>query len=171
MRRRIFFLACLALAACSAEPDPPAAPPTEQTPAIAASKSPAPSRQGTPILLAPLTSADREAFPLEGELGCTFDSEEGALFIAFGNVADEEGRAQALVKVGEQPERLIARETGGYDGLPDGAVFAGPVMTITVTRTSDTALAEGESPPYPATLLLEREGSRQTIPGRWTCGP
>ncbi len=171
MRAHLILLTLLALAACSAEPDPPAAPQTEQTTSAVASESAAPSREGSPILLAPLTPADREAYPLEGELGCAFDSEEGALFIAFGDVGDEERRAQALVKVAGQPERLTARETGGYDGLPDGGVFAGPVMTITVARTSETPLAEGESPPYPAKLLLEREGSAQTIPGRWTCGP
>ena len=178
MRPPMFLLAPLALLACSDEPEAPITPTTEQTepvapaPTASASDSATTGGDGSQIRLTTLTAADREAHPLEGELGCSFTQGEDVLLVAMGNVADESGHAQGLAKIGDYSERLLAQETGGFDGLPDGAVFSGKGMTFTVTRTSETPVGEGESLPYPADLLLQRtDGAERTIAGRWTCGP
>jgi len=179
MRLPLILLTPLALLACSDQPDASVAPAAEQTepvltptPATSASGSATTGGDGSQIRLTALTAADRAAHPLEGELGCSFAAGEDVLLVAMGNVADEDGRAQGLAKIGDDLEPLVAQEAGGFDGLPDGAMFSGKGMTFTVTRSSDTPLAGGESPPYPAELLLQRaDGAERTIVGLWTCGP
>jgi len=87
------------------------------------------------------------------------------------NVPDEKARAERLAKIGETAERLAARETGGFDILPKGAAFGTKGKILSVARTSDLPLGEGESPPYPAELLLQRaDGAERTLSGRWTRG-
>jgi len=180
MRLLSLLLFPLTLAACSAGPEEPVTPPAEEAepaqpapaPVAAASNSPTQGGDGSPIHLTALIPADLEANPLEGELGCHFVEEGKPLLVAMGNVADENGHAQGLAKIGDYTERLFAREAGGFDGLPDGAEFSGKGMTFTVTRTSDTPVGAGESPPYPAELLAQRaDGAERMIVGRWTCGP
>jgi hypothetical protein len=177
--RVLLLLGPLALTACSAEPWRSESSPqqvAEQGPSIAPSASsvsdPLPSANGLPPRLAALTAADREADPLEGELGCDFTSLGETLLIAMGDVGDTQGHAQALAKVGDSRKRLRALEGGGFDGLPNGAVFSEQGMTITVTLTSDKPTGGGESPPYPAQVLLQRaDGFEWAITGLWTCGP
>jgi len=179
--------ACV-LTACSEpsapDPDPapvpgptevrtPAAAPSSPAPVVAVpsapSESPTVGGDGSAIKLSPLTSADLQAEPLQGELACSFAAGEAApLLFAQGNVASKEA-AQGVVKVGDYVERVAA--PGGFDGMLKGAVFSGAGKTIRVTPTGP-AVGGGESPPRPATLTYERaDGASRTIAGRWTCGP
>lgn len=144
----------------AAEPGAPPESPTE---------SPTVGGDGSAIRLSPLTSADLQAEPLQGELGCSFATGDAApLLVAQGNVASKTA-AQGVVKVGDYVERVAA--PGGFDGMLKGPVFVGAGKTIRVALTGP-AVGGGESPPRPATLTYERaDGASRTIAGRWTCGP
>jgi hypothetical protein len=125
---------------------------------------------GSPIRLSAVTPADLAANLLEGELGCSFSSEDGSrtLILAMGDVASADA-AQGLVKVGDDVERISA--PGGFNGMLKGAVFNGAGKTIRIALTGP-ARGGGESPPRPATLTYERaDGASRTFEGTWTCGP
>ncbi|OYW46855.1 MAG: hypothetical protein B7Z08_09920 [Sphingomonadales bacterium 32-68-7] len=157
--------AVLLLAACSPAGDAPADPPS----AVAA---PTTSSEGLPPGLAVLTPDDYAADPLSGELACAFTADGGTLLAMRGNVADRTGRAEGLVKVGARRLLGQADEPGGYDGLPDGTGFSADGLTIAVELVSNTPLAGGESPPYPARLIARwATGTERTYEGTWTCGP
>ncbi|BBC70921.1 conserved hypothetical protein [Altererythrobacter sp. B11] len=166
-RHLIAPFAALAIAACSPAADEP-------EPEAEASATPAAGGMaGSPIELTPLTPQDVADADLKGELGCSFTAENGdMLLLAMGNVADAKGHALGLAKRADAPQLLTSTEAGGYDPLPDGTSFTGSDMSYEVALTSTTAAGEGESPPFPAELRLNRQdGAMLTIPGRWTCGP
>lgn len=172
-------LAILTLAACSPKPsadkDPPApsAAPAAPAPAVEAPSPPAQGAtvggDGSPIMLSELSAADRQANPLEGELGCGFSvGNGGPLLIAMGAVGSRDP-AFGLVKVGDYVERVAA--PGGFDGMVKGATFGGQGKTVTIAVTGP-ARGGGESPPYPATLTYDRaDGAQRVFDGEWTCGP
>ena len=174
----------LAMSACSSETAAPVEEPAEPA-AVSSSPAPTPSAtvttqspttggDGSEIVLTALTEADYAANPLEGELGCSFASNQGGetLLAARGFVDDASGRAQGLASIGGYAERLMASAPGGFDAMIAGARFGGRGMTYTVTLTDEKPASGGESPPNPANLLLQRgDGAERTIPGTWTCGP
>jgi hypothetical protein len=124
---------------------------------------------GSEIVLAPLTETDLADIVLEGELACAFATEGGApLLLARGDAASQDA-ARGAVKVGGYVEPVGA--PGGFDGMLDGASFAGQGKTVTVEVTGP-ASGSGESPPRPATLTYQRaDGAERTWNGEWTCGP
>lgn len=163
----------LILAACSPKPAADRAEPAPAAPPAPAA-TPAPDSatvggDGSPIRLSPLTAADLEANPLEGELGCGFSADGGdRLLVAMGVVGSRDP-AFGLVKVGDYVERVAA--PGGFDGMLKGATFSGRGKTVTIAVTG-LARGGGESPPRPATLTYDRaDGARRVIAGEWTCGP
>ncbi|WP_299016734.1 hypothetical protein [uncultured Caulobacter sp.] len=167
-------LAALTLAACSPRPaadkaEPAPAAPTPTPAAPPAAQSATVGGDGSPIQLSPLTAADREANPLEGELGCGFSAgDPEPLLIAMGVVGSRDP-AFGLVKVGDYVERVAA--PGGFDGMLKGATFSGRGKTVSIAVTGP-ARGGGESPPSPATLTYDRaDGARRVIEGEWTCGP
>jgi hypothetical protein len=119
------------------------------------------------------------ASPLAGELGCTFtvpdrvDGPPALLLVAKGNVADRDGRAEALAAIAGTAVALVASETGGFDGMPRGAMFEGGGYTLQVTPTPGRAPLRGqESPPVVADLELRApDGTIEIHRGDWTCGP
>jgi len=171
----ISLLAPLALAACSEEPgndQAGRAAPTPYAIAGAGGESLAPGQKQSSLALLPLAAADREAQPLAGELGCDFSVEREVLLVAMGNVADTAGRAEALAKIDAGPVRLVARDTGGFDGLPDGGAFSGEGISAVVSCVSDARPRGGESPPCSAELIVRRgDGAEHRVAGQWTCGP
>lgn len=170
-----FAATAVILAGCSepqTPPDRPAPAPADTAPAVV---TPAPitsatvGGDGSPILLDPLTPADVEGAKLSGELGCNFQTAEGAsLLTAMGNVAAPEA-ARGVVKVAGYVEPVFA--PGGFDGMLRGAIFAGQGKTVVIALTGP-ATGGGESPPVPATLTYQRaDGASRMIPGQWICGP
>lgn len=167
-------LAALTLAACSPRPaadktEPAPAAPTPTPAAPPAAQSATVGGDGSPIQLSTLTAADREANPIEGELGCGFSAgDPEPLLIAMGVVGSRDP-AFGLVKVGDYVERVAA--PGGFDGMLKGATFSGRGKTVSIAVTGP-ARGGGESPPSPATLTYDRaDGARRVIEGEWTCGP
>lgn len=124
---------------------------------------------GSPILLAPLSTAEVEAASLAGELACSFAVGEAApLLVAMGDVASSEA-SRGVVKVGDSVEAVAA--PGGFDAMVKGVVFSGAGKTLRIEPTGK-ATGSGESPPVPATLVYDRaDGARRTWRGAWTCGP
>ena len=170
------------LAACSPKPAedkpaPPAVAPAAAPAATPVGPTPPQTAQtatvggdGSAIQLSALSAADRQANPLQGELGCGFDASGGGgpLLIAMGVVASRDP-AFGLVKVGDYVERVAA--PGGFDGMLKGATFSGAGKTVTIAVTGP-ARGGGESPPRPATLTYDRaDGARRVFEGDWTCGP
>lgn len=124
---------------------------------------------GSGIELSPLQPQDRAE--LSGELACGFATSprSGAILIGRGNVASDE-RATAMIRIGDYPERLFAREPG-YGAMERGTVFSGRGMTVTIERAARVA-GGGEQLAYQATLLAQRaDGAERRIAGLWTCGP
>ena len=163
MRTIVLPLAVLALTACSPQSGTEAQPePSPSTAPFAA----APSR------LAALAPADLAANPLDGELGCSFSAGEDTLLVAMSFVAAPNTMAEGLARTEEGLQRLVAQEPGGFDALLDGTIFTSRGTTFTITRTGDEPLGTGESPAYPAELLVRQAGgAQQAIAGTWTCGP
>lgn len=174
-------LLALALAACSPQPattpaEPaaaapiapgvPAAPP--ETPAAAPAATV--GGDGSAITLNALSTADLQATPLQGELGCSFSTPTASpLLVAMGVVASK-AAAQGVVKVGDYVERVAT--PGGFDAMSKGAVFTGQGKTVTIALTGAAPVGGGESPGYPATLTYDRaDGARLVQTGLWTCGP
>ncbi len=164
--------AAVALVACS-EPAPGAPP---QAP-IVEGPEPRPmgpgatvGGDGSDIVLNGLNLADIEARDLPGELACSFMAgpDEDVILLARGDVASSQP-AVGVVKVGDYVERLAA--PGGFDGMIQGATFAGRGKTVEVDVTGQP-VGGGESPPRPATLTYQRaDGASRAFPGQWTCGP
>lgn len=178
-----FAAAMLALAACSdqktqdqaAATPPPAVGSETRTPATpppAPAAAPAAGQtvggDGSEIQLSEVSFADMRANPTEGELGCSFAADGVRLLQAQGYVASRDA-AQGLVKVTDSVERVAA--PGGFDGMVNGATFAGAGKTIIIAVTGP-ATGGGESPPNPATLTYQRaDGASRVFTGTWTCGP
>ncbi len=177
-------LACL-LGAC-AQPSAPApdaaadqadAPVVEATPAVepaagseaAVGSSDTGGGDGSPIVLDALQAQDIDAAGLPGELACVFLDGEGApLLRAAGNVASEDP-AVGIVKLGGVTEMI--RAPGGFDGMLDDPTFSARGLTIAI-RVTGASIGDGESPPRPATMTLQRaDGASRSIDGRWECGP
>lgn len=117
-----------------------------------------------------LTEADLSGATLDGELGCSFTvNDVGTVFVAMGYVADD-GPANGLVRAGGSVHRVFT-ESGGFDGLADGAEFEGESVEVEIDRTSDEPLSGGESPPYPGRITIEWDDDEVTADGQWTCGP
>ena len=177
-----FAALALVLPGCTSEESPPSVAPTEAPTAAVA--PPAPSARatvpptkggdGSEITLVPLTDQDFAANPLEGELACSFATSESAapILVARGFADDEAGRSQALARIGDYPQRLMAMAPGGFDAMIVGGRFGGPGMTYTITLDRSEGSPGGESPANPARMLLQRaDGAERTFPGTWTCGP
>jgi hypothetical protein len=172
----------LGVSACSSEAPPAAEQPAAagSTAAVAspppsvATQAPTKGGDGSPISLTGLTEADFSANPLEGELTCSFaaDANAAPLLVARGFADDEAGRAQALARIGSEPQRLMALAPGGFDAMIVGGRFGGPGMTYTITLDRSEVTPGGESPANPARMLLQRaDGAERTFAGTWTCGP
>ena len=120
-------------------------------------------------LLLPLTPTILKDANLEGELGCSFSTDDDdVLLLAFGNVASEDP-SDATAQTSAGPHRIAA--PGGFDAMLDGARFAGDGLEIDVAVIGE-AVSGGESPAMPARLSASRNGgSAATYEGFWTCGP
>lgn len=169
-----------ALAACSAPSNDEASTPTSDKssaaaddgalPAIQPADEPTRGGDGTPIELAALGEADLTGARLKGELGCSFTTDATAppILVAKGDVATRDP-ARGIVKVGDAIASIAA--TGGYDAMADGTNFFAEGLQLRVALTG-AAQGDGESPPRPATLTLNRaDGARRVIAGVWQCGP
>lgn len=121
----------------------------------------------------PLGAGDLANIIMNGELGCAFALEKKSpvLLIARGNVHSDEP-AEGAIKIAGRVIPLKSREMEGFDGLSDGTTFEGPTVTVKVERLSAVPLGDGESPPYPAKMMLSGEsGVENAMEGLWTCGP
>ena len=139
-------------------------------PAIKPAGEPTRGGDGTPIELATLGETDVAGARLKGELGCSFaaDAATPPILVAKGNVATQDP-ARGIVKVGNTIASIAV--TGGYDAIVDGANFFSEGLQLRVALTG-AAPGDGESPPRPATLTLNRaDGARRVIAGLWQCGP
>jgi hypothetical protein len=88
--------------------------------------------------------------------------------IAAGNVASKVP-AEAIVKVDGALTRVSS--PGGFNGIVKGATFTGGGHTLRIALTGP-ATGGGESPPRPAMLRHERDGSTlSSVAGEWVCGP
>lgn len=125
---------------------------------------------GSPIVLNVLSTADLQAAPLKGELGCSLATPTASpLLVPVGVVASKEA-AQRVVKVGDYVEPVAT--PGGFDAMSKGAAFVGQGKTVTIALTGAAPVGGGESPGYPATLTYDpADGARLTLTGLWTCGP
>lgn len=168
----------LALAACSPGPaeDAPSQPPAPARPALSPELAPAADPpggtvggDGSAIDLQSLMAEDLSAETLVGELACSFSGDdEAVLLLARGDVASGEP-AVGVVKVSGYVERVAA--PGGFDGMLNGASFAGRGKTVMIEVTG-AAQGGGESPPRPASLTYQRaDGASRVFQGLWTCGP
>jgi len=119
-----------------------------------------------------LTREDVEAARLTGELSCAFvePGADGPLLVASADVLDA-ARAESVLRLGPSTLRLRADATGGFNALVRGARFTSGDLVARVVVTSETPLAQGESPPLPARLEISTPSGSQRIEGEWTCGP
>ncbi len=163
----------LLLAGCSPSDSADAGPPTPAsapTPSAPAPASPTVGGDGSAIQLDPLIEADLREAALAGELACSFatDGQARPLLLAMGVVGSDDA-AQGIVKVAGYVERIGA--PGGFDGMLEGATFAGQGKTIEIALTG-ASTGGGESPPRPATLTYQRaDGASREVAGVWQCGP
>ncbi|WP_188055828.1 hypothetical protein [Sphingosinithalassobacter sp. CS137] len=125
---------------------------------------------GSPLVLAPL--APEDGADLEGELACSFAPERGGtpVLLGKGTVGVAE-RPQAVVRLGDTPQRLIGAEDGGFGYLTRGGRYSGRGLTVTITRDSEISTGH-EGSLHGATLLAQRgDGAERSWEGFWTCGP
>ena len=148
------------LASCGSEGETPSAP--EQV-------------SSTSVEYEQLTEADRQRFPLSGDVACAFTKRRlGAAKMSVAGFADGSAPPQALVKIAGTPYRLDHDEAG-RESLEQGGIFlAGNI--IARVRTTGPVIEENipiadESPQYPALLSISRNGEREDIEGYWECMP
>ena len=152
--------AALTLAACS-DSKPQARAPDAPT----APKPPPPEFD-----LSPLTLADRQANPLNGEVGCAFKvSGPDPLVLAMGSPALP-NPAMGLVKVNGKIERLA--DPSGFDTMVDGVTMNGASKSTVAIQVIGQASGGGKPPAHPATLTYTRaDGISRAYAGTWTCAP
>lgn len=149
--------------------EPSAAPP-QPAPAVPASDGETVGGDGSPIVLNPLSGADVEANPVQGELACSFGGAGATppVLLAKGDVGTKDA-AFGLVKVGDYVERVA--QPGGFNAIVKGGTFSGQGKALVIALTGP-AVGGGESPPRPATLTYQRaDGASRVFTGLWTCGP
>ena len=175
------------IAACSGEEDAPDPRTTDADPAAMQERAAAdvegdvegatPSSatrggDGSDLVLAPLTPADRRGNPLDGELGCAFTlaGADNPLFIGAGYAGVDEP-AYGLIKIGGTVERVTSQTPDGFGGMEDGGRFSGRGMTVEITP-SGADRADHEGLLQDATLTAMRgDGAERSWTGDWTCGP
>jgi hypothetical protein len=151
----------------------PATPPVTP-PAAASAESRTIGGDGSDLVLSPLTGAELEGVPLQGELACAFARQAGEppLLLARGDAGDAGGRASFAVKIGDYVEQGLALADGGFDAMLDGGRFGTRGLVLTVRNVGAPVQAGGESPPRRAELLAQRgDGAERVFAGTWTCGP
>ena len=150
-------------------------PATSATPTSGSADSPTIGGDGSPIRLGRLTSADIQAADVPGELGCAFTltpTGQPSLIAAADVLDGEDARGRGVYKLGDYVEQVVTPYGGGFSAMADRGRFGAKGMTITITETGEPPARGGESPPYPATMTLQRgDGAERTVPGFWTCGP
>ena len=158
-------LAIAALAACSPPADEKSA---ETRVSGGPAGTPAPPTAPRETLLA----EDVEGAGLGGELSCAFTQTGGQdpLLVAAADV-DDTAIAQGVLKLGPSVLRVRAAEPGGFNAMVYGASFLSGDLAARVVVTSRQPLADGESPPLPARLVIGSEAGSQEVAGEWTCGP
>ena len=163
--RQIIALAALVVGACSEPSNDPGQSVSNMAPAPVDMVSERVASDG----LTPLTARDIALANLPGELACGFaDRGQRALLYASGDVRSDED-AVGLLKIDGSVERVTV--AGGFDALLRDPVLTGSQATVAV-RIAEGASASGESPPRPASILLERAGQPDVrVDGTWTCGP
>lgn len=111
-----------------------------------------------------LTESDLTDTTLDGELGCSFTTDEQhVLLVAMGNVASEQP-SDGVIKFNGALERVGA--PGGFDRMLRGTSFQGGSPSISI-HTTGKSTDGTESPPQPAQLIVNNE----EIQGYWNCGP
>lgn len=139
---------------------------------VAPSSGPTTGGDGSAITMSAISEAEADAANLQGELACTFQRDGGGtLLLAKGDV-DAKSRGAGIWKIADSVEPVFFTRGGGFNAMTKGGEIGGKGMTGRITLTSKTPLGGGESPPYPATLSLDRmDGAHIEIKGRYTCGP
>lgn len=167
MPRPAALLAALLLVGCSGESPPAGSPPLPPVEEEAAT-----TRGGDGSAITLNTLKAEHVTSLTGEQGCSFvDTNDGqTLLVAKGDVVPDE-RAFAVINHSGEIENLSTKDSGGYDGMVEGATFVGRGLTLRVT-TDQERPGPTERVRHSASMLVQRaDGASRTYRGNWTCGP
>jgi hypothetical protein len=122
-----------------------------------------------PAIISPLSQQDLEGAQLDGELACTFSTDEATFLLVQGYAGVDEP-TEGIAKIGGTIERVSS--PGGFNAMVQGARFAAADATIRIQVTGSARDRNVESPPLPATLTYQGNGgSSRSLQGDWTCGP